>query len=229
VESVTLAVALLSLALTSSGAERRQAKRLFERASAEYEQQDFEAALRNFEAAYRLASVPEILYNLAQCHFELHRFRRAAFYYRRYLAARPNAANAPQVRERLAELDRAEARATEVATPAPKPAPPPPKPMPPVPTPAVTPPHVAERAKPRGPSHALSLTLAGGAAVSTVMGAYGILRVVNYAELAGKSPMTLQDYNTVKATYVNAQHWEIGGPALVLVAVGCVIGAVVTW
>ncbi|MHB8418642.1 MAG: tetratricopeptide repeat protein [Myxococcales bacterium] len=225
---MTLAVALLSIALASGSADRRQAKRLFGKASAEYEQQDFGAALRDFQAAYRLAPVPEILFNLAQCHFELHRFRRAAFYYRRYLEARPRAANADQVRARLAELDRAEARATaaEARPPPPKPTP---KPLPPAPPAAVQPPKAVAKAEPPPPTHALSLVLGGASAVSLVMATYGLLRVVDYVELAGQSSLTVQDYNRVKATYVNAQHWEIGAPALLLLAAGGVVGAVYSW
>ncbi|HUB06699.1 MAG TPA: tetratricopeptide repeat protein [Myxococcales bacterium] len=234
---MTIAVALLSLALASSSSERHQAKRLFERASAEYEQQDFEAALRDFQAAYRLAAVPEILFNLGQCHFELHRFRRAAFYYRRYLEARPHAANAEQVRARLAELDRAEARAALAETPPPPKPKPPPKVLPKVPPTAVSPPTIVRKAEPPGPTHALSLTLAGASAVAAVMGAYGILRVANYVQLANGNNAALQtyghvsqsDYQQQAATYVNAQHWEIGAAALLLATVGGVVGAVVTW
>ncbi len=230
VEDVTIAVALLSLALTSSSADRRQAKHLFERATAEYEQQDFEAALRDFQAAYRLASVPEILFNLGQCHFELHRFRRAAFYYRRYLEARPRAANAEQVGARLAELDRAEARAALARTPPPSKPKPPPKQLPSAPPPAVRPPPVVQKAPPpAGPTHGLSLALAGGAAVCAVMGAYGLLRVADYLQLQGRSSFTVQTYQQARATYVNAQHWAIGAPALLVTAAGGVVGAVYTW
>lgn len=231
---MTLAVALLSLALTTSRAERRHAKKLFEHASADYEAGHFEDALRDFEAAYELAPVPEILFNLAQCHYELHQPREAAIYYRRYLEARPKAPNAVQVRERLAELDRVEA----AAAPKPKPQPratPPPRKLPSAPVAAVNPPAVRRpaRREPPGPTHALSLTLAGASAVCAVMGAYGIFRVADYLQLSAQvqspSGVSLQDYNRAKATYANAQNWEWGAAGLLLLAAGGVVGAVYAW
>src|SRR5271169_2426488 len=119
-------LAILSLTLQApqakpSSADRQAAKRLFAKASQEYAEQNFEAALGDFTSAYRLARVPEILYNLGQCHYELHQWRRAAYYYRRFLEARPHASVADQVRTRLADLDQMEA-----AAPPPPANPPPP-------------------------------------------------------------------------------------------------------
>src|SRR5271169_6336835 len=118
---MVIALAILSLTLQTTSADRQAAKRLFAKASQEYAQQNFEAALGDFTSAYRLAHVPEILYNLGQCHYELHQWRRAAYYYRRFLEARPHASVADQVRTRLADLDQMEA-----AAPPPPANPPPP-------------------------------------------------------------------------------------------------------
>ena len=163
--------------------------------------------------------MPEILYNLGQCHYELHQWRRAAYYYRRFLEARPHATVADQVRTRSANLDQMEAAAPQP----PKPQVEPPPTLPPGPPEAVNPPENLLPPEPPGPTHALSLGLAGAAAVCAVIGVYGILRVVAYDNLASEwnpnnrktfGEIPLSDYQQAQATYVNAQNWEWGTVAL---------------
>jgi tetratricopeptide (TPR) repeat protein len=237
---MVIALAILSLTLQTSQADRQAAKRLFSKASQEYAQQNYEAALGDFTSAYRLAHVPEILYNLGQCHYELHQWRRAAYYYRRFLEARPHASVADQVRTRLADLDQMEAAAPP-ANPAVKPevANPPPANPPPTepeqaPLQAVTEPeHPEAPATPAGPSHAISLALAGGAAVCAVIGVFGVLRVVDYTNLSSQwqpgKEISLQNYQYAQQSYTNAQNWEWGATALFALTAGGVVGSVLTW
>lgn len=71
-----------------------------------YEHGDFHQALESFDAAYELAPLPGLLFDVAQCHRQLGAFERAAFFYRRYLAlSEEEPANAPLVKELIAEMD----------------------------------------------------------------------------------------------------------------------------
>ena len=100
--------------------ERAAAKQRAERAAAHYKIGRFAEALTDYTAAYDIAPVPEILFNIGQCHFQLGRFDRAIFFYERYLGDRPNAPNRALVESLLGEarqnLDRQRTRSLAPST-----------------------------------------------------------------------------------------------------------------
>ena len=85
---------------------RSQAKKHAERAAADYKAGQFLPALEGFTKAYDLSPVPEVLFNIGQCHFQLSSWERAVFFYRAYLHDRPNAPNRALVEELIAEAER---------------------------------------------------------------------------------------------------------------------------
>jgi tetratricopeptide (TPR) repeat protein len=85
---------------------KAQAREKYSEGNAAYEHGDFYKALGAFDAAYHLAPLPGFLFNVAQCHRQLGAYERAAFFYRRYLAlSEKEPANAPMVKELIAEMD----------------------------------------------------------------------------------------------------------------------------
>ena len=84
-----------------------EAKELYASGEADYNLGDFEAALSNFEKAYKLARVPAILFNIAQCHRQLKRFERAASAYRSFIRMDPNNASVGKAQGLLAQVEAA--------------------------------------------------------------------------------------------------------------------------
>ena len=74
-----------------------------------YDTGEFDQALAHYAEAYRLKPLPGFLFNLAQCHRQLGRHERAAFFYQRFLDLAPEAANADQARDLLREMRRRQA------------------------------------------------------------------------------------------------------------------------
>lgn len=100
---------------------RQRAKVHAAEAEVHYKSGRFVRALEAYTKAYDLSPVPEVLFNLGQCHFQLKTYERALFFYRGYLRERPNAANRALVMELIAESEHtldAQRRAFAVATPA---------------------------------------------------------------------------------------------------------------
>ncbi|ATB35761.1 hypothetical protein CYFUS_001175 [Cystobacter fuscus] len=111
---VAVVVGLLALAPLSAraqGGEARaqaQARAKFLEGNAAYEQAQFQKALDAYVEAYRLLPLPGFLFNIAQCYRQLGQPEQAATFYRRYLAqSKQPPANAPLVRELIAEMDAA--------------------------------------------------------------------------------------------------------------------------
>ena len=115
-------LAFLTAAATPSGRPRpaAEAKRIARAAAVDFKAGDFEAALQGFTKAYKLTQTPELFFDLGQCNRALHRWERAAFFYRGYLRER---CVGRQCKEVLALLAEVEARASS---------PPPVMPPPPV-------------------------------------------------------------------------------------------------
>ncbi|WP_224242973.1 tetratricopeptide repeat protein [Hyalangium gracile] len=85
---------------------KAQARVKYNDGNVAYEQGDFRKALASFNAAYQLAPLPGFLFNVAQCHRQLGAYERAAHFYRRYLSlSAKEPANAPMVRELIAEME----------------------------------------------------------------------------------------------------------------------------
>jgi hypothetical protein len=92
-------------------------------AIAYYDEARYEEAAKEMQVAYDLKPVADLQYNLAQCWERLGRLEDAAASYERYLAGRPDAADAKSVRARIENL-RERARALAAGSAAPPPPPP---------------------------------------------------------------------------------------------------------
>lgn len=135
--AITAATALTATAHADSGTAR--ARREVRAADIDYRLGRFGPALAGYTRAYELYPVPELLFNIAQCHKNLKDYDKAIFFFEGYLRDAPNAANRALVEDLLRELK-------ALASPAPAPlpiAPAEPAPAAPVSVPLVPPPGVA--------------------------------------------------------------------------------------
>jgi len=84
-------VLLLGLALPAQADESAEglAKQYFVRARAEHAEGRYAQAIADYQAAYALAPLPELLFNLGQCHRLSGRHAEAVLYYQRYLEVVP--------------------------------------------------------------------------------------------------------------------------------------------
>ena len=64
----------------------RKAKQLFEKGETQYRLGDFRKALTSYQRALKQARRSSIIFNIAQCHRQLKRWKKALFYYNLYLA-----------------------------------------------------------------------------------------------------------------------------------------------
>lgn len=71
---------------------------------------DYDEAIKEYAAAYRIKDDPALLYNLAQANRQAGHIADAKRFYRVYLARMPEAANRHEVELRIAELDRADGK-----------------------------------------------------------------------------------------------------------------------
>lgn len=93
----------LGAAQTAAPAE---AKELFRQARERYEAADFVQAAALFKRSYELSKAPALLFNLGQAQRRLGECGPALESYRGYLAGLPGAANAPEVKEYIAAMER---------------------------------------------------------------------------------------------------------------------------
>ena len=70
----------------------------------------FADALKEYEAAFDAKPLPAFLFNIGQCHRNLHDYDAAIFSYRKYLTLEPNAPNKAEVEDLIRELEDAQAR-----------------------------------------------------------------------------------------------------------------------
>jgi tetratricopeptide (TPR) repeat protein len=93
-------------ALAPSPAELAQAdsRLAYDRGVRLYDLGDFGGAVVEFKRAYALAETPALLFNIAQCHWQLGAYRDALFLYESYLRAAPHAPNRADVEARIAEI-----------------------------------------------------------------------------------------------------------------------------
>jgi hypothetical protein len=89
-----------------AGDRSDEARAAFERANGAYETGDIDGALRQMQEAYRLSSLPQLLYNVAKLERELGRCRPALVDYRRYLAEAPGGPTTDAAARAASELDR---------------------------------------------------------------------------------------------------------------------------
>lgn len=105
--ALTFATASPALADSPFGrAAVEQGRQLAQHAARHYREGRFQAALEMYRHAYDVAPVPELLFNIGQCHFQLKSYEWAIFFYQGYLADRPGAANRALVESLIAESRR---------------------------------------------------------------------------------------------------------------------------
>ena len=94
----TIALILTSSpCLAQTDGSLQKAKRLFEKGETQYRLGDFREALNSYQSALKQARRSSIIFNIAQCHRQLKRWKKALFYYNLYLAdwERQNPAKPP--------------------------------------------------------------------------------------------------------------------------------------
>jgi tetratricopeptide (TPR) repeat protein len=168
---------LLALAPSAWAEDRAAARAAFQRGTQHYDLSEYEQALESFKAAYRNFEEPTFLFNIAQCYRQLGNHEKALRFYRTYLIKVPNAPNREEVRQLIAQLNRAiEEEKHSKAMPPPSPM----QPVAPLPEPTVTPPPAApptpavvvtDRARPRRKIVAGAVTAGFGLAALAVGGA----------------------------------------------------------
>lgn len=139
-----LAAALATLALAAlvarpalaKGAPKAEAKQRYTAGMADYNLEDYDGAIKEFDAAYRLVQDPSFLYNIAQAHRMAKRADKALLFYRRYLNTLPQATNRAEVERTIHAL---EERSAEDILPVPDKVPSPPLPPAPKPPPPAVP------------------------------------------------------------------------------------------
>jgi tetratricopeptide (TPR) repeat protein len=124
-----LAVAVLLWPWQQAGADETQprVRELFASGQSHYDAGEYDAALRDFEEAYRLSKLPAFLVDIAQVDRKLGRLQEAKALLLRYLddAANSSPAVSTQLREIVADIDRELAERAPAAS---APEPPSPKP-----------------------------------------------------------------------------------------------------
>jgi tetratricopeptide (TPR) repeat protein len=94
-------------------AREEQARAVFQAGRVAYENGDFEAALGHFRAAVELSDRPALWFNVGMAATQLRRDAEALEAFETFLRREPDAANAGQVRARVALLRASIARASE--------------------------------------------------------------------------------------------------------------------
>ena len=98
------ASALADPAPTAAATE--QARSHYKQGKAYQEAGDYDKAIAEYLEADRLASRPELLFNIAQCHRLAGHAEAAITYYRRFVEAMPGAAGADDARTYIAQLEK---------------------------------------------------------------------------------------------------------------------------
>lgn len=129
-----------------------------------FDQGRFREALGEYQRAYDLAPVPELLFNIARCREQLGETAAAIAGYEQYLAAKPNAEDRADVESHLEQLRAGLPSPAPATAPPPTTAPPPLTVAPPAVAPPVASPVTQERPSRRG----LWIGLGVGASVVAV-------------------------------------------------------------
>lgn len=128
---VAIFVLLFVLRADAKPGDDARAREYYSLGVREFERGEYLAALRQFDAADKIAPRAEVHYNIALCLEKLGRFPEAVERYRAYQRAAPNAANLDEVASAIETLERLEAQRTALAAQqAVVAAPPPPEPPP---------------------------------------------------------------------------------------------------
>jgi tetratricopeptide (TPR) repeat protein len=106
--TLTLALAAPSLAYADGPSPEvtQQARSHYKQGKAYQEAGAYDKAIAEYLEADRLLPRPEMFFNIAQCHRLAGHKQAAVDYYRRFVAALPNAAGADEARMYIAQLDK---------------------------------------------------------------------------------------------------------------------------
>ena len=125
----------------------------YENGMAHFNLEEWDPAIAEWEAGYRVKPVPEFLFNIAQAYRKSQRYERALTFYQRYLRLSPKADNRAEVEKQIAQLEplaAEEKRHAGTPKPAPEPIPaPPPKVAEPTPSPPTVTPATPAASEPR--------------------------------------------------------------------------------
>ncbi len=124
--AIAIAAVLLVCArpARADDAATRTAKRHFAQAEKLFALGRFDTALVEYEAAFDAKPLPAFLFNIGQCHRNLHDYEAAVFSFRKYLRLLPEADNRDDVEELIRELEAKQAAERERAVLEPPPPPP---------------------------------------------------------------------------------------------------------
>lgn len=110
----------------SADAVATEAQKHWTSGMAHFQLEEWDDAIREWEAGFRLKPVPQFLYNIAQAYRQSKRYEKALAFYRKYLRMDPDAPNRAEVQGHINNLDKLVAE--ERAAPPPPPVAPPAKP-----------------------------------------------------------------------------------------------------
>lgn len=105
-----------------------EAKRLYKEATTKYDVGDFRGALEGYTAAYDQDPRPQLLFNIGQCHKQLHNYDKAIFYFDSFLRNNPKSEHrslAEELRHECYVAKAKQPREIVIAATAPARAPPP--------------------------------------------------------------------------------------------------------
>jgi tetratricopeptide (TPR) repeat protein len=106
-------VVLLGLALLLPNTEARgeeatkRAQAFFQRAEAHFSRGEFPQALRLYLEAHRAKPMPELLFNVGQCHRHMGDHAKAIFFYQQFLEQKPRSQQRAQVQQLVDECQAA--------------------------------------------------------------------------------------------------------------------------
>ena len=84
----------------------KRARRYYKEGKAAFELGKFRRALQHYEEAYKIASLPGLLFNIGQCYRNVGEYEKAMFSFRLYLRKVPDARNRDAVRTLIGDLGR---------------------------------------------------------------------------------------------------------------------------
>lgn len=112
-------VALMAPMAASAQTDDAGAKAHFQAGANYFSSASYADALREFNRAYELSQKPELFFNISLCYQNLGDFDQAITYLDKYMTAVPNAANKPQLDERMANLKKLRDQRDAVTMPPP--------------------------------------------------------------------------------------------------------------
>lgn len=215
-----LALALCLLVAAAAHAEPQdptaaEAERHWTAGMAHFQLEEWDEAIKEWEAGFRLKPVPQFLYNIAQAYRQSKRYDKALSFYRKYLRMSPDAANRPEVEGHIRTLEALVAqqqKATSSPPVQPMPATPSEKAAPAPATPPSTPPP-APPAKTEGTSSPAASSSSSSAAPSTATSTPAA------AELTAQAPPR-------QSVVHKGWFWGVVAGSVVVVAAAVTLGVV---